>query len=376
MNQLPASRSFRLFAKWVVVVAVLLVWWGAATTTKNAGMVFADWPLSLGSFNPPGWLEHMIPFLEHSHRLLAKLVGMLVLALFCWAYVRNGKRALEVFLLVVTMAVVLGVFIAAGSERSDPVQKQKWLSLGLALAVLPPAWLVWSWRSRRRNWSLLQKLTALALLMVTTQAILGGLRVTEISNGFAVLHGCFAQAFFCVLILIVMVSGEEWASLGYAAPASEARFLRSGGTGLVALVGVQLVLGASMRHFHRHALADDDLFRTQGQWIPSFEDPMIALLFLHKFTAFSLFFFVVGMVLRLRGRSSLIDGRARRDAAVLLGLLVVQIVLGLSVIGTGKSFWITNVHVLNGLAILAFSFVFAVKAIRGGKSDEALLAKR
>lgn len=375
MNPPPASRFFRLFARLVVVSAVLLVWWGAATTTKNAGMVFADWPLSLGSFNPPGWLEHMIPFLEHSHRLLAKLVGVLVLVLFCWAYVRTGKRAIEVFLLVATMAVVLGVFIAAGSERTDPVLKQRWLSLGLGLAILPLGWLLWSWCSRRRNWSLLQKLTALALLMVTTQAILGGLRVTEISNAFAVLHGCFAQAFFCVLILIVMVSEKNWTALGYVAPASEQRFLRASGTGLVALVGLQLIFGASMRHFHRHALADDDLFLTQGQWIPSFEDPMIALLFLHKFTAFSLFFFVVGMVLRLRGKSSSIDGAASRDATILLGLLVVQIIFGLSVIGTGKSFWITNLHVLNGLAILAFAFVFAVKAIRG-KSSEALLAKR
>ena len=370
--QNPASRPFRLFARIVVVVAILLVWWGAATTTKQAGMVFADWPLSLGSFNPPGWLENMIPFLEHSHRLIAKLVGLLVLTLFCWAYVRSGKRALEVFLLVITMAVILGVFIAAGSERVDPVQKQKWLFLGLGLATLPIGWLVWSWRSR--GWSLLQKLTALALLMVTTQAIFGGLRVTEISNAFAVVHGCFAQAFFCVLILIVMVSGENWASLGYAAPASERRFLRGAGICLVALVGMQLIFGASMRHFHRHALADDDLFLTQGQWIPSFDDPMIALLFLHKFTAVCLFVFVVGMVLKLRGKTPLGDAAAGKHVAVILALLFGQIVLGLSVIGTGKSFWITNVHVLNGLAILALAFVFAVKAIRG-KSSEAFLAK-
>jgi heme a synthase len=368
----PASRPFRLFARVVVVVAILLVWWGAATTTKQAGMVFSDWPLSLGSFNPPGWLENMIPFLEHSHRLIAKLVGLLVLTLFCWAYVRSGKRALEVFLLVMTLAVILGVFIAAGSERADPVQKQKWLFLGLGLATLPIGWLVWSWRSR--GWSLLQKLTALALLMVTTQAIFGGLRVTEISNAFAVLHGCFAQAFFCVLILIVMVSGENWASLGYAAPPSEGRFLKGSGIGLVAIVGMQLIFGASMRHFHRHALADDDLFHTQGEWIPSFDDPMIALLFLHKFTALCLFLFVTGMVLRLRRKTSISDAAAGTHVSVMLALLIGQIVLGLSVIVTGKSFWITNVHVLNGLAILALAFVFAVKSIRG-KSSEAVLAK-
>ncbi len=61
---------------------------GGGDDHQQAGMVFADWPLSLGTVNPPGWLEHMIPFLEHSHRLLAKLVGNLVLALFAWSYVR------------------------------------------------------------------------------------------------------------------------------------------------------------------------------------------------------------------------------------------------------------------------------------------------
>ncbi|HRQ90124.1 MAG TPA: hypothetical protein PLA50_15095, partial [Bacteroidia bacterium] len=85
-------------------------------------------------------------------------------------------------------------------------------------------------------------------------------------------------------------------------------------------------------------------------------------LFLHKFTAFSLLFFVIGMVLRLGGG----EGRRtpRRHAGTVLALIGVQITLGLMVIGTGKSFWVTNVHVLNGLLILAVSFVFAVRALR------------
>ncbi|MBP9223201.1 MAG: COX15/CtaA family protein [Verrucomicrobiales bacterium] len=368
----PKSTAFQLFAKAVVVVAILLVWWGAATTTKQAGMVFADWPLSLGSFNPPGWLENMIPFLEHSHRLLAKLVGILVLVLFSWSYVKSGRRALEVVGLVVLLAVILGFFIAAGSERLDAGEKKKWLSIALGLSILPLSWIVWSWRAR--GWSLLEKLTALALLMVMTQAIFGGLRVTEISNGFAVIHGCFAQAFFCVLILIVMVSGKGWSDLGFVSTPSRVRFLKYAGVALVVLVLMQLIFGASMRHFHRSSLPDEGLLLTQGRWIPSFDDPMIAVLFLHKLTAFCILFFVLGLILHLAGRPSLFDPRARRSLLFVFALLLLQIVLGLSVIGTGKSFWITNVHVLNGLAILAISFVFSVKAVRG-RSSEGALAK-
>jgi cytochrome c oxidase assembly protein subunit 15 len=373
----PRSLSFQWFARMVVFVAVLLVWWGAATTTKQAGMVFADWPLSLGTVNPPGWLEHMVPFLEHSHRLLAKLVGILVLALFAWAYVRKWQRALEVVGLVLLLAVVLGVFIAAGSERFDADLKRRLLLTALGLSVLPIAWLAWSWRAR--SWDLVQKLTALALLMVTTQAIFGGLRVTEISNAFAVVHGCFAQCFFCVLILIVMVSGERWQTGGFRGSSALMRRSRLAGGTLVAIVLMQLIFGASMRHFHRHALPDDDLLLTQGQWIPSFEDPMIALLFLHKFTAFALLLFVVGMFMRLTGGAVANPALSRlatprRHVGAILALIGVQITLGLTVIGTDKSFWVTNVHVLNGLLILALAFVFAVRAIRG-KSTDAALAK-
>ncbi len=332
-------------------------------------MVFADWPLSLGTFNPPGWLEYMVPFLEHSHRLLAKLVGFLVLGLFCWVYVRSGRKALEVVGLVLFMGLILGVFIAAGSERFDLERKNVLLYTGSGLAMIPLGWLIWSWRSR--DWNLVQKLSALAFLMVTTQAILGGMRVTEISDAFAVVHGCFAQAFFCVLLLIVMVSSSRWNEGGFRIQGSGLRSPRVLGTIMVSLVGLQLVFGAFMRHFHRSGLADDELFLTQGQWIPDFHEPVIAALFLHKFTAVCIFFFVVGMVIHFGIRRGKKNNRAFRYLLTIFALLCFQIALGLSVIGTGKSFWVTNVHVLNGLGILALSFVFSVLAWRGEAMRES-----
>jgi heme A synthase len=36
---------------------------------------------------------------------------------------------------------------------------------------------------------------------------------------------------------------------------------------------------------------------------------------------------------------------------------VIQVTLGIYVILTGKSFWVTNFHVLNGLGILVISFI-------------------
>lgn len=363
-NQL-SQPAFNKYSKVVAFFAVLLIWWGAATTTKLAGMAFSDWPLSLGSLNPPGWLSYMVPFLEHSHRLLATLVGLLVLGMFSWSYVRSGKRFLEVLVLVIGLAVVFAIFIMAGAERSDAGRKSNLLALGLGLGALPFVWLIWSWA--KRPWNLVQKLSALALLMVTTQAIFGGLRVTEISNGFAVAHGCLAQAFFCLLILIAMASGSKWEQRGFIVSPKVQKLIYIGSVTLVALVSLQLIFGASMRHFHRVGLADTDLLKTAGQWVPSFDEPIILVLFLHKWTAFCIFGLVFGLWLKFRK-----EIRIGKHLTILLLLLVGQIVLGLTVIATGKHFWITNFHVINGLAILAAAFIFAVKAIKGNSSEAEL----
>lgn len=367
MREEHTGRHFQRFTKLVVFFAILLIWWGAATTTKLAGMAFSDWPLSLGSINPPGWLSYMIPFLEHSHRLLATLVGVLVLAMFSWAYAHSLKRSLEVVGLVIGLAVIFAIYIMAGAERFDADRKLMFLELAVGLSLLPIIWLVWSWK--KRSWFLLEKLCALALLMVTTQAILGGLRVTEISNTFAVIHGCLAQAFFCLLILIVMVAGDGWKTGGFLVDAAKQKLVRLSGLFLVFLISMQLVFGASMRHFHRVGLADTDIVTTQGALIPSFEEPIIAVLFLHKWTAVCILLFAVGLFLRFAG--STFEKGIKKYLGWIVGILFVQLILGICVIATGKHFWITNIHVINGLAILALAFVFVVKSIRATTAEAA-----
>jgi heme A synthase len=53
---------------------------------------------------------------------------------------------------------------------------------------------------------------------------------------------------------------------------------------------------------------------------------------------------------------------------ILTVLPVVQVILGISVILTGKSFWVTNFHVINGLAMLALTCMMAAAAWGGAKS--------
>lgn len=358
------------YARALAVMTVLLIWWGAATTTKQAGMAFADWPLSLGSINPPGWLENMVPFLEHSHRLLATVVGLMTLILFAWTHVRRPAQAAELLLLVLSLGITFGLFVAGGAERQDAARKETLFLLGAGSGLLPVAWLAWSWAAR--SWPLVTRLAGLALLLVTAQAILGGVRVTEVSDTFAVIHGCLAQGFFCLVILIGLATSPRWGGegRGAAAGAGTLRTARLASSVLVAAIVGQLILGALMRHHHRSGLADLGVLSTGGRWFPGTESEILLLMFAHKYWAVVVFAAAAGLAWWMQARPDLPAGIARQGGSV-LALLALQVGLGVAVILTGspehKRFWITNFHVLNGLAILAVAFGLCVRCWTAGR---------
>lgn len=361
-NPRPASAAFHRFAIATVVMTVLLIWMGAAVTTKQAGMAFADWPLSAGSINPEGWLRILPYFLEHGHRLIASTVGFMTLALFAWSFVRGPRQVAELIVVVVWLAVVVYLMTKAGAEREDASRKAAWWWAAGSAGAVVIVWLVWSWM--RRAWSLRTRLSALALVAVVAQAILGGIRVTEVSDSHAVMHACLAQAFFCLLLLIAMVTAKPG---GPALPVVKGT-LRILPVLLCAAVSGQLIFGALMRHFHRDGLADTGIVTTQGVLIPDFGEPIIAVMFLHKY--WGVLVVVIGVSVAVHAMRTLPAGDVlRRRLCIVAGLLLAQIALGVAVIATGKSFWITNFHVINGLAILGLAFAAAVRALSSGASE-------
>jgi len=79
----PALAWFAAIGSaWVFVLVSL----GAFTTTIGAGMAFPDWPLSNGSVNPHGWLDNVAMFAEHSHRLSGSMMGLITIALAIWLW--------------------------------------------------------------------------------------------------------------------------------------------------------------------------------------------------------------------------------------------------------------------------------------------------
>jgi len=78
----PGVHKFALF---VVAWATVLLTAGALVTSEDAALAVPDWPLSYGTLNPP--MVGGIAF-EHSHRLIAAGLGLLViiLASLLWRY--------------------------------------------------------------------------------------------------------------------------------------------------------------------------------------------------------------------------------------------------------------------------------------------------
>ena len=160
-------------------------------TTYDAGMAVPDWPNTYGYnlflyplstwFHGPWGL-----FIEHGHRLLGSLVGL------------------------------------------------------LAIAFLISTW----WCQQARS---LRVLSAIALVAVIVQGLLGGMRVIADEVQLAKIHGCFGPAFFAFAVSLATITSRRWRESVSQPSAALAKVERLAIITTV-LAYAQLVLGSQLRH--------------------------------------------------------------------------------------------------------------------------------
>ena len=203
----------------LVAVTAVLLCFGALVTTYDAAMAVPDWPGTFGHnmflYPLKAWLWGPWDlFLEHGHRLLGALVGV--------------------------------------------------LTLGMAAAV---------WR--RETDATLRALAIAAVLLVVVQGVLGGARVLLDDKTVAKVHACTGPLFFSVAIAIATLTRPQRVAALPAPPAvafgpdrwktlaalSTAPWVTAG---LVGAAYVQLVAGAQLRHLD--AAVDVATFR----WLVAF----------------------------------------------------------------------------------------------------------
>ena len=132
--------------------------------------------------------------------------------------------------------------------------------IGLMTVVLA----VWLWRAEPRRWVVI--FGVCAVLGVCLQGLLGGLRVVLIRDVIGVFHALLAQSFFIAIALLAVVTGRSFVEKRWAdyEPHPTLRWWALGAT---ALIFLQFALGATMRHEHT-GLSIPDFPLAYGRLLP------------------------------------------------------------------------------------------------------------
>src|ERR1700726_3540709 len=141
--------SVHRFAIFVVCWTILLLIAGALVTSNEAALSVPDWPLSYGTLAPPmvGGIRY-----EHSHRVIAGVLGLLSMVLAVWVWARDERR-----------------------------------------------WLRW--------------FSVIAVAGIAAQAVLGGEVVRQLLHYWLpVIHACFAQIVFAAVLSIAVFTSQWWIS--------------------------------------------------------------------------------------------------------------------------------------------------------------------
>ena len=228
-----------------------------------------------------------------------------------------------------------------------------------SVGMLTQALAAWLWRQEPRR--AVRRLGLLAVAAVILQGVLGGLTVLLLlPPAVSIAHAMLGQTFFCIVVSIALFTSPGWKAVSDPPPAPRALPVLA--AGLCALVFVQLLVGATMRHTGA-GLAIPDFPLAFGRIVPPFDIPGVALHFTHR---------VLGLVVALAAAWVAVTSFRQRveralllPAVLVLGLVLVQILLGALTVWSRKAPVPATLHVLNGALILATSLVLALRSYRG-----------
>jgi heme a synthase len=132
----PAASGFSRLAVATAVASLVLVTLGGVVRATESGLACPTWPgcFSAGDFAPAADLQ---VWLEHSHRLLAGVVALMIAAQLVWALARYRRRPAILWPVVgaavaVNVQALLGAIVVWNLLRAELVTAH----LGLAMAIV------------------------------------------------------------------------------------------------------------------------------------------------------------------------------------------------------------------------------------------------
>src|SRR5262249_18018847 len=207
------------------------------------------------------------------------------------------------------------------------------------------------------------RITAIAALgLILLQAVLGGLTVLMLLPlPLAVAHAAIAQAFFCLMIAMVVFTDPGFASPGNRSEVQlEERLPALAVTATTVAVYAQILIGAVMRHLGA-GLAIPDFPTSYGRLVPPFYSLAVDVNFAHRCGALIVTLLVIWTFTQVM-RFYSTKRPLRNNAILLLLLLALQLTLGAITIWTGRGVLPTTAHVAIGAAVLGASLRVKIRA--------------
>jgi cytochrome c oxidase assembly protein subunit 15 len=207
-----------------------------------------------------------------------------------------------------------------------------------------------------------RRLGLAALGAVILQGVLGGLTVLFfLPPAISIGHAGLAQLFFCLTVTMAVVTSPGWR---YAVDPVDDPMLRRVAAATTALIYLQILVGATMRH-NDAGLAIPDFPLAFGRVIPPFWNARIAIHFAHRVGAL-----LAAVAMTATAAHVFYHHRRRlelaRPAFALLALLSLQLALGAFVVWSGKNPLINTAHVVNGALVLGTSLLLTLRSFRVG----------
>lgn len=298
-----SQRWLHRIAILLAVGTIVLIAKGGLVHSAGAGLSVPDWPTTYGEnmFTYPveKWTGGIV--YEHGHRLLASGIGMLMILVTLWVWIKDRRT-----------------------------------------------WLRW--------------LSVAALLAVIVQGVLGGLTVlmrlpTEIS----VSHAMLAQSFMLMAVLIAAATSRQWMSGLPAQPVKIPAGLQKLLLATVLFTFVQILLGAITRHTYS-GMAISDFPLNNGKVIPDFATFGVAIQFAHRVGAVILTTMIITQGVRILRSDAL--RKLRTPATLAMAMVIIQFLLGATVIWTREAIIPNTAHVAGGAITFTLVFLTYVRSVR------------